>query len=147
VVVLAWRKEVKRAVGFDRAVKLIEGAKISVGFKEGLKMSEKELIVNLEQYDLYIRQLEELDLGIEEFVLQIPGAKEIITIKGVGIITAAGFIAEVGDIKRFTHPDQIQKLAGLNLIENSSGKHKGKTTISKRGRSRLKALLFQVIMP
>lgn len=146
-IVLAWRKEVKRAVGFNRAVKLIEGAKISVGVKEGLKMAEKELIVNLEQYDLYIRQLEELDLEIEELVLQIPGAKEVITIKGVGIITAAGFIAEVGDIKRFTHPGQIQKLAGLNLIENSSGKHKGKTTISKRGRSRLRALLFRVMMP
>ena len=146
-IVLAWRKEVKRAVGFNRAVKLIEGAKISVGIKEGLKMAEKELKVNLEQYDLYIRQLEQLDLEIEELVLQIPGAKEVITIKGVGIITAAGFIAEVGDIKRFTHPGQIQKLAGLNLIENSSGKHKGKTTISKRGRSRLRALLFRVMMP
>lgn len=50
------------------------------------------------------------------------------------MITAAGFIAEVGDIKRFIHPSQIQKLAGLNLIENSSGKHKGRTSIIKRGR-------------
>jgi hypothetical protein len=38
-------------------------------------------------------------------------------------------------------------LTGLNLIENSSGKHKGKTTISKRGRSRLRSLLFRAIMP
>ncbi|MFR4351305.1 MAG: transposase [Roseburia sp.] len=28
----------------------------------------------------------------------------------------------------------MQKLAGLSLGENSSGKHKGQTTISKRGR-------------
>jgi transposase len=33
------------------------------------------------------------------------------------------------------------------LKENSSGKHKGKTTISKRGRKRLRAILFQGIMP
>ncbi len=146
-IVAAWRKEVKRAVGFNRAVKLVEAAKISIGIKEGLRMGEKDLIVNLEQYDLYIRQLEQLELEIEELALQIPGAKEILTIKGVGIITAAGFIAEVGDITRFTHPGQIQKLAGLNLIENSSGKHKGKTSISKRGRSKLRALLFRVMMP
>lgn len=146
-IVVAWRKEVKRAVGFNRAVNLVEASKISIGIKEGLRMAEKELIANLEQYDLYIRQLKQLELEIEELVLQIPGVKEILTIKGVGIITAAGFIAEVGDIKRFTHPSQIQKLAGLNLIENSSGKHKGKTSISKRGRSRLRALLFRVIMP
>lgn len=146
-IILAWRKEVKRAVGNQRAVRLIEAAKISIGIKEGLRMAEKDLIVNLEQYDLYSRQLDFLELEIQELALQIPGAKEIITIKGVGIITAAGFIAEVGDIKRFTHPGQIQKLAGLNLIENSSGKHKGKTSISKRGRSRLRALLFRVMMP
>ncbi len=68
-------------------------------------------------------------------------------IKGVGLITAAGFIAEVGDITRFEHPRQIQKLAGLNLKENSSGKHKGRSSISKRGRRHLRSLLFHAIMP
>ena len=97
--------------------------------------------------NLYIKQYEQLEKEIEELALQIPGVKEMLTIKGVGIMTAAGFVSEVGDIKRFTHPSQIQKLAGLNLIENSSGKHKGKTSISKRGRARLRALLFRVMMP
>lgn len=146
-IIIAWRKEIKRAVGVKRAVKLIEAAKTSIGIKEGLRMAEKELMSNLEQYDLYLRQYEQLEKEIEELALQVPGVKEMLTIKGVGIITAAGFIAEVGDIGRFIHPSQIQKLAGFNLIENSSGKHKGKTTISKRGRSRLRALLFRVIMP
>lgn len=146
-IVATWKKEVKRAVGNNRAVRLIEAAKISIGIKEGLKMAQKELEANLEQYALYIKQYEQLEIEIEELALQIPGVKEMLTIKGVGIITAAGFVAEVGDIKRFTHPSQIQKLAGLNLIENSSGKHKGKTSISKRGRARLRSLLFRVMMP
>lgn len=146
-IVTTWKKKVKRGIGFNRAVKLVESAKISVGITEGLKMAEKELKADLEQYELYIKQYEELEKEIEELALQIPGVKEMLTIKGVGIMTAAGFISEVGDIKRFTHPSQIQKLAGLNLIEDSSGKHKGKTSISKRGRSRLRALLFRVIMP
>jgi transposase len=143
----AWRKEIKRGIGFNRAVRLNEAAKISIGIKEGLKMAEKQLKADLDQYELYLKQYEELEKIIEELALQVPGVKEMLTIKGVGIITAAGFVAEVGDIKRFTHPSQIQKLAGLNLIENSSGKHKGRTSISKRGRSRLRALLFRVIMP
>jgi len=49
-------------------------------------------------------------------------------------MTVAGFYSEVGDLNNYRHPKQIQKLAGLNLVENSSGKYKGKTTISKRGR-------------
>ena len=36
--------------------------------------------------------------------------------------------------------------AGLALVENSSGKHKGETTISRRGRKRLRYLLFEVAM-
>ena len=146
-IVVTWKKEVKRAVGIQRAVRLVEAAKISIGIKEGLKMAKKELEANLEQYELYMKQSEQLEIEIEELAFQVPGVKEMVSIKGVGIMTAAGFIAEVGDIKRFTHPSQIQKLAGLNLIENSSGKHKGKTSISKRGRSRLRALLFRVMMP
>ena len=44
------------------------------------------------------------------------------------------------------HPKELQKLAGLALVENSSGKHKGETTISRRGRKRLRYLLFEVAM-
>ena len=53
----------------------------------------------------------------------------------------------MGDIRRFKSPKQIQKLAGLALKESSSGKHKGQTRINKRGRKRLRALLFQGTMP
>jgi transposase len=54
---------------------------------------------------------------------------------------------EVGDLQGYDHGQQIIRLAGLNLRENSSGKRKGKTGISKRGRSRLRALLFRAILP
>ena len=63
------------------------------------------------------------------------------------MVTIAGFIAEVGDISRFKSPKQIQKYAGLELVENSSGKHKGKTRISKRGRSKLRKIFYQVMIP
>lgn len=58
----------------------------------------------------------------------------VLAIKGVGSVTIAGFLAEVGDIRRFASPKQIQKYAGLKFVENSSGKHKGRSRISKRGR-------------
>jgi len=40
------------------------------------------------------------------------------------VITAAGFLAEVGDLSRYEHWRQLQKLAGLNLVEDSSGEKK-----------------------
>ena len=62
-------------------------------------------------------------------------------------MTVAGLFAEIGDIRRFESPRQIQKLAGLAITENSSGKHKGPTEISRRGRSRLRAILFRAAIP
>ena len=35
----------------------------------------------------------------------------------------------------------------MNLRENSSGKHKGKTTITKRGRARLRKVIFKAVIP
>ena len=57
--------------------------------------------------------------------------------------TVIGFIAEVGDIGRFTDPKQIQKLAGLEIVKKSSGKKKGQPRISKRGRRKLRRTMYE----
>ena len=62
---------------------------------------------------------------IEKLVKQIPMAEKLMDIKGVGIKTVSGFLAEVGDASRFSNPKELQKLAVLALVENSLGKHKG----------------------
>lgn len=146
-VVSLWKEDKIRTVGIKRAIKLIEAAKISVGVRSSMLAAENSLLTLIEDYEMRMRQYERTMAVVEKLVLQIPGTSEMEKIKGVGLVGIAGFIAEVGDIRRFEHPKQIQKLAGLNLKENSSGKHKGKTTISKRGRSRLRAILYQSIMP
>jgi len=146
-IVSIWREEVKRAVGIKKAQKLIEIAGSSVGIREGLKMAEYEIKLLFREYREVRTIMDELEEHLEEIVLTIPGAERMLEVKGIGVKTVAGFLAEVGDITRFSHPDQIIKLAGLNLKENSSGDHKGETTITKRGRSRLRALLFRVILP
>ena len=108
----------------------VDAARQSVGVRKGLIAAENDLLNMLENYKLQMKHYERTMHMVEQLVKQIPGLDEIVKIKGVGLITAAGFIAEVGDISRFEHPRQIQKLAGLNIKENSSGKHKGKSSIS-----------------
>jgi transposase len=142
-----WKQDKLRAVGRKRATELYEAARMSVGVREGIIAAENELKFLLENHEMYLQQYERNMNLVEQLAKQIPGIEEMLKIKGVGLITAAGFAAEIGDISRFDHPRQIQKLAGLNLKENSSGKHKGKSSISKRGRRRLRSLLFQAIMP
>jgi transposase len=90
------------------------------------------------------KQLTHLEIAMEQ-ALTHTGFKEIIlSIPGIGIITAASFLGNTGDPLRFNHPRQISKLAGYNLIEDSSGEHQSKTIISKRGRKQLRNVLYQM---
>ena len=147
-IVSQWKKAgVKRAVGMKRATRLVMIAKISVGLREGLTAARLELTALLEQYDLFARQRDEIMAQVEQLLNQIPGTEEMLSVPGMGVTTLAGFLAEVGELQGYDHGQQIIRLAGLNLKENSSGKRKGKTGISKRGRSRLRALLFRAILP
>ena len=141
-----WRDAKVRAVGKARAKTLIEAAEHSVGSKEGEISARMEIRMLLEDYESRNSRLQEVLALIEELVKQIPMAEKLLEIKGVGIKTVSGFLAEVGDISRFNNPKELQKLACLALVENSSGKHKGETTISRRGRKRLRYLLFEVAM-
>ncbi len=50
--------------------------------------------------------------------------EKLLAIKGVGMSTVIGFVAEVGDIGRFTDPKQIQKLAGLEIVKKELWKEK-----------------------
>jgi transposase len=140
------RKSVTRSVGLSKIRELKQAASKSIGLRQGSDMAKLELKTLLDKYELIQVKFEELDSKIDILLDEIPGVPQMLAIKGVGRDTVAGFFAEVGDLNEYTHPRQIIKLAGLSLKENTSGKHKGKTTITKRGRKKLRALLFRVCM-
>ncbi len=141
-----WREKKFRAVGMKRAQTLVEAAHNSIGLAGGA-CARMEIQLLLEDFRTKQRQLENITEVLEKETLNVPYADKLLAIKGVGLITAAGFLSEVGDIRRFDSPKQIQKLAGLELKENSSGKHHGRSSISKRGRKKLRKILFQVMLP
>lgn len=88
-------------------------------------------------------QLSDIEHQLNEKCLQIPHAENILEISGIGEKILPGILAEMGDISRFDDVKEIQKLSGLGLVACSSGKHKGETRISHRGRKRLRYWLFQ----
>jgi len=71
----------------------------------------------------------------EQYLLQ--------SIPGVGPITAASFISEVGDINRFSKPEQLVAYAGIDPRVHQSGTSiNGKGYISKRGNKIFRTRLF-----
>jgi len=141
-----WRERKLRAVGMKRAKTLVEAAEKSVGMDGGV-CARMDLQLLLEDFRRKQAQLKKITEVMEAETRKVPHVEKLLAIKGVGLITVAGFFAEVGDISRFDSPKQIQKLAGLELKENSSGKHKGQSSISKRGRKNLRKILFLAVLP
>ena len=130
-----------------KAKQLVEAAENSIGLTEGLVMARYEIATLLSQIKLMQAQLDELTIQLTELAKQMTDYDYIASVPGIGDITIVDLLSEVGSLTQYQHPRQLIKLAGLTLRENSSGKQKGQKRISKRGRRKLRALLFRVIMP
>ena len=136
-------KKISRGrLGRQRAEQLFEAAKNSVGIGEGktsILLEIAHLNAMIANEDRFIASLEK-QMGC--YLEQIPYSGSLLSIKGLGVVTVAGLIGEVGDFKKFVTHAEIMKLAGFDLFEVSSGQHQGQRHISKRGRALMRKLLF-----
>ncbi len=70
--------------------------------------------------------------------------KRLLTITGVNLIVAAGLVAAIGDVRRFTSPQKLVSYVGLNPRVRQSGLGLAQHgRISKRGRSHARAMLVR----
>ena len=139
-----WRDAKQRGAGIKRAMTLVNAAQSSIGSTQADRAARMDLWQLLDEFDFIAKQLEDINELLTGLLASIPCAARMLEIQGVGMVTVAGFLAEVGDVRRFTDPKQIVKYAGLAVIKpNDSGKHHGKGKISRRGRKRLRAVMFQ----
>lgn len=139
-----WRSHKLRGAGRRRAEKLYNAAKISIGRTEAADAARMEIHDLLEDLktceDRLARIMEEVDKKLWE----VPNAKELLKIEGVGVVSVLTFVAEVGDISRIKDAKALQKLAGFAIVADSSGKHNGASRISYRGRKRLRHAMYNL---
>lgn len=101
------------------------------------------------QIQLLIQQIELLESQIKDVESKINELLEkdnhhLTTITGIGPITAATIIGEIGDIKRFERPNQLLAFAGLDASIHQSGDFTGTNNrISKRGSPYLRRAIWQ----
>lgn len=69
----------------------------------------------------------------------------VTTIAGLTPAGAAAILAETGDRVRFASPRSLVKHAGLCPRDNASGAFQGKTSISGRGRPRLRVAAWRAV--
>ncbi len=136
------RKVSRGRLGEERAKELYAAAKTSVGTREDLQsilFEIKEMLAIIETTEHFVAEIEkEMSRHLEK----IPYSRFMLSIKGIGDITVAGLIGEVGDFREYNTISEMLKFSGLDLFEISSGRHKGQRRISKRGRPFMRKLLF-----
>lgn len=89
----------------------------------------------------HLKTLKELDAEIESIMAKLDSP--ITTIPGIGTITGATILSEIGDISKFDAPKKIVPYVGLDASINESGNFIGtKNKISKRGSSELRNAFY-----
>ena len=138
-----WHEAKLRGRGYVNAPSILEYARKSVGVKDGADASRQAVKWFVSRIIELDEQLSDIENQLNQRCNEIPYAKNILAISGIGENILSGILAEMGDISRFDNVKEIQKLSGLGLVACSSGKHIGETKISHRGRKRLRYWLFQ----
>lgn len=138
-----WHDAKLRGRGYANAASILEYARKSVGIKDGAESSKQAVKWFVNRIIELDGQLSDIENQLNQKCMEIPHAENILAISGIGENILSGILAEMGDISRFDDVKEIQKLSGLGLVACSSGKHKGETKISHRGRKRLRYWLFQ----
>jgi len=130
-----------------KAAELIQAARHSIGITEASWGARREIASIMRHYRLVEEEMDTLEVELEELITQTADYEFLASVPGIGHSTIAGLLAEVGSFTDYESPRQLIKLAGLTLRENSSGTHQGQKRISKRGRRRLRSLLFKAMLP
>jgi transposase len=95
--------------------------------------------------NLFETQLKELEIEMKKHLKTneevYNKVKNILKMKGLGVLTLSTILAETNGFELFKNYKQLISYAGYDVVEAQSGSRIGKTKISKRGNSRIRRAL------
>ncbi len=119
----------------------------SIGVTEGLYAIHLAIQVHLDQLPALQTQLQRVVAAMSACLASLPEATYLLSVPSLQTVSAAIFLAEVGDPAGYQAAAQWVKLAGIQPAPNTSGKkQRSKTPISRQGRPRLRYMLYFTCM-
>jgi len=125
-----------------RDIALKVDLKTKKGRKAASELSVFEANQNVELLDLMDRQSKEIEAMLKRKYGQLKPVQLLMTIPGIGFVSALTLYAEICDIKRFSNPEKLAHYAGLVPKVRQSGEHTGMGRESK-GDEWLKWILIE----
>lgn len=86
--------------------------------------------------------IKQVTTDIERLARELPIVAQLLTIPGIGLLTATALVAFVGDARRFKNGRRFASYLGLTPKENSTGSKRRLGRISKQGNKYLRHLLI-----
>ncbi|WP_328793987.1 IS110 family transposase [Mammaliicoccus sciuri] len=106
----------------------------------------KKVRILIQQLKHSIIQMKELDEEMIQLAKQLDCFEAIYSIPGIGTLTTAMIIGEIGDITQFKSHKQLNAYVGIDIKRYQSGATQYRDTINKRGNKNARKLLFWVVM-
>jgi transposase len=123
--------------------KLLYAANESVS-KPIEELSSELFILNkkLQDYQWHTQNIEAYEQEIERILIKTDGLL-LLTVPGIGLVTAAEIYCEMGDLSNYTSASQLIKKAGTNPTIKQSGSSDGYYgRISKQGNANLRRAVY-----
>jgi transposase len=113
--------------------------------EQALPDDERDTLdAGLRQIDFLTKEITKIERDLAGFALDSPQAKRLMTVPGVGLITAVAFLSQVGEITRFGDPRQLVGYLGLDPRVRQSGANEATTgRISKEGSALVRHVLVE----
>ena len=132
----------RRHFGAEKAAQIHSAACQSVGVSFLTDAIHIEMSCMLKQINLLEEQCAQVEEKIEELMASTP--HYITTIPGIGLVTGAMMLAEIGDIQRFPSIEKLVAYAGIDATVYKTGQFEGdEMHMSKRGSHYLRSALWQ----
>ena len=123
------------------AEELIEAAKHTVGLSDDCYVFE--LADAIEEMEHIKNRVDKYDAEIKKYVDEL--CPNILSVPGIGYVTAGLIVGEIGDAKRFHSAESLIAYSGIDPMIYESGDYVAKHLIpSKKGSKYLRYALFQV---
>lgn len=109
------------------------GFERSLGKHDWSYLERVEIEVISSNLEVIRESLKKLEKEIIAFAKQLPGFNNLISIKGIGAISAAIFVATIGDINDFSNPEKLTAYFGVVPRVSQSNQQCTIGRITKRG--------------
>jgi transposase len=87
-------------------------------------------------------RIKKVECQLEAMAEQLPAVAQLLSIPGIGLLSATALVAFIGDVRRFPSGRHLASYLGLTPREYSSGLRRYLGRISKRGDAYLRCLLI-----